>query len=86
MIAVIGSSGLLGGRVVERLAARGHQVLAASRKKRTRLPVGARASINVTGRGIVLKAEATLHLHLEEPPPLLILLVLLAFILPHATR
>ena len=45
MIAVIGSSGLLGARVVERLTAKGHEVLAASRKKRTGLPAGARSVI-----------------------------------------
>ena len=45
MIAVIGSSGLLGSRVVERLAAKGHEVLAASRMNRTTLPVGARSVI-----------------------------------------
>ena len=45
MIAVIGSSGLLGARVVERLTAKGHEVLAASRKERTDLPVGARPAV-----------------------------------------
>ena len=41
MIAVIGSSGLLGTRVVETLTAKGHEVLAASRKERADLPAGA---------------------------------------------
>jgi uncharacterized protein YbjT (DUF2867 family) len=41
VIAVIGSSGLLGTRVVERLTAKGHEVLAASRKERSDLPIGA---------------------------------------------
>ena len=45
MIAIIGSSGLLGARVVERLTAKGHEVLAASRKERTDLPVGARPAV-----------------------------------------
>ena len=45
MIAVIGSSGLLGARVVERLTAKGHEVLAAGRKERTDLPVGARSVV-----------------------------------------
>ncbi len=44
MIAVIGSSGLLGARVVERLTAKGHEVLAAGRKERTELPLGARSA------------------------------------------
>lgn len=45
MIAIMGSSGLLGARVVERLAEKGHEVLAASRKERTDLPVGARPAV-----------------------------------------
>ena len=45
MIAIIGCSGLLGARVVERLAAKGHEVLAASRKERTDLPVGATPAV-----------------------------------------
>ena len=45
MIAVIGSSGLLGTQVVERLTAEGHEVLAAGRKKRSDLPLGARSTV-----------------------------------------
>ena len=45
MIAVIGSSGLLGARVVERLSARGHEVLAAGRTERTSLPLGTRSAV-----------------------------------------
>ena len=45
MIAVIGSSGLLGMRVVQRLSAKGHEVLAAGRKERTAFPVGARSAV-----------------------------------------
>lgn len=45
MIAVLGSSGLLGTRVVERLAAAGHDVLATSRKQRDGLPDGVRTAI-----------------------------------------
>ena len=45
MIAVIGSSGLLGARVVERLTARGHEVLAGGRNERSDLPAGARSAV-----------------------------------------
>lgn len=60
MILVIGSSGLLGGRIVERLTAMGHKVLAASRKKRTDLPVGARSAV------VDLRKPASIHAALQD--------------------
>lgn len=49
MIAVLGSTGMLGTRVVERLAANGHDVLATSRKERSDdadpLPDGVRTAV-----------------------------------------
>lgn len=45
MIAVIGSSGLLGSRVVAQLAANGHEVLATGRKRPDDLPAGVSSAV-----------------------------------------